>query len=348
VTVPKVILCTLAVIGSQAFYTGLMGTKVTHLIIDECSQAAEGHLISNLVCLPHLQMLSVLGDPSQLPPYGKPLQSVFDLVAGQCDVKFLHQQFRMPNCIAKFVSEEFYQGRLETVSRKDCPNSRSSIKKPLMWVAVSGFPRQASGTKKSLCNIAEAEAIVSYCKEYKARMDEAGLELHHGKLIVLSLYEGQRIMVTKLLKENELEKIPVYNVDSFQGQEADDVLVSLVVGDRGSAFAVDRNRACVLLSRAKRLMYIFGDIESVKAATRRSAHSRVGVDNIWRSLANYCERSRWVACEADLPDMASANVKADAANVKAGVANAKANGANLEADAANVEADADLHDDRQD
>ena len=141
-------------------------------------------------------------------------------------------------------------------------------------------------------------------------MDAAGIELHHGKLIVLSLYEGQRIMVTKLLKENELEKIPVYNVDSFQGQEADDVLISLVVGDRGSSFAVDRNRACVLLSRAKRLMYIFGDIESVKA-TRRS-HNRVGVDNIWRSLANYCEKNHWVANEDDLRDMVSSNVKADA------------------------------------
>lgn len=311
VTAPKVILCTLAVIGSQAFYTGLMGTKVSFMIIDECSQAAEGHLISNLVCLPHLQMLSVLGDPSQLPPYGKPLQSVFDLVSHQCDVKFLHQQYRMPYCISKFVSEEFYQGRLETVTNNE-QTDRRSVAKPLMWITVSGFPRQASGTKKSLCNIAEAEAIVSYCKEYKKKMDEAALELTPGKLIILSLYEGQRIMITKLLKESNLEKVPVYNVDSFQGQEADDVLISLVVGDRGSSFAVDRNRACVLLSRAKRLMYIFGNMDSVKAS-KKGNHAKV--DNIWRSLANYCEKNQWVACEDDLRHMVESIFQKDDAEV---------------------------------
>ncbi|KAI5063519.1 hypothetical protein GOP47_0022066 [Adiantum capillus-veneris] len=300
IAAPKVILCTLAVIGSQAFHTGLMGTKVSFLIIDECSQAAEGHLISNLVCLPHLQMLSVLGDPSQLPPYGKPLQSVFDLVSHQCDVKFLHEQYRMPHCIAKFVSDEFYKGKLKTVTDNEELNSRS-VAKPLIWVKVCGFPQQASGTKKSLCNIVEAEAIVSYCKEYKKHMDEAQLEFNPGKLIILSLYEGQRIMISKLLKQNNLEKVPVYNVDSFQGQEANDVLISLVVGDRGSSFAVDRNRACVLLSRAKRVMYIFGNMDSVKAS-KKSSYTKV--DNIWRRLANYCERNEWVACEDDYKDMA--------------------------------------------
>lgn len=310
VAAPKVILCTLAVIGSQAFHTGLMGSKVSFLIIDECSQAAEGHLISNLVCLPHLQMLSVLGDPSQLPPYGKPLQSVFDLVSHQCDVKFLHQQYRMPPCIATFVSEEFYQGKLKTVTDNQ-ELMRRSVAKPLIWIKVSGFPQQASGTKKSLCNIAEAEAIVSYCREYKKKMDEAELEFNPGKLIILSLYEGQRIMISKLLRQNELEKIPVYNVDSFQGQEASDVLISLVVGDRGSSFAVDRNRACVLLSRAKRIMYIFGNMDSVKAS-KKSSHMKV--DNIWRRLANYCETNEWVACEDDFKDLAESLFQKDDAH----------------------------------
>lgn len=300
IAAPKVVLCTLAVIGSQAFHTGLMGTKVSFLIIDECSQAAEGHLISNLVCLPHLQMLSVLGDPSQLPPYGKPLQSVFDLVSHQCDVKFLHQQYRMPKCIAEFVSEEFYRGKLTTITNNEEMNKRS-VDRALVWINVLGYPQQALGTKKSLCNTAEAEAIASYCKEYKRKMDEAGLEFNPGKLIILSLYEGQRIMISKVLKQNELEKIPVYNVDSFQGQEANDVLISLVVGDRGSSFAVDRNRACVLLSRARRSMYIFGNMDSVKA-TKNSSHLKV--DNIWRRLANYCENNRWVACQDDFKHLA--------------------------------------------
>lgn len=317
VAAPRVILCTLAVIGSQSFYASLMGTKVSFLIIDECSQAAEGHLISNLVCLPHLQMLSVLGDPSQLPPFGKPLQSVFDLVSNKCKVKFLHEQYRMPYCIAKFVSDEFYQGRLQTVMKNKQPKNCSPVAKPLLWIKVDGFARPAAAGKKSLCNPSEAMAIMRFCKEYMARAVEAGLTsedpppedptlptatmptatLPTGRLIVLTLYEGQRIMISKLLKENDLNSIPVYNVDSFQGQEADDVLISLVVGERGSAFAVDRNRACVLLSRAKRLMHIFGNLDSVKAT---KIANTAGVDNIWRSLARYCEKNDWVACEKDL------------------------------------------------
>lgn len=298
--VPKVILCTLAVIGSQSFYTSLMGTKVSFMIIDECSQAAEGHLVSNLICLPHLQMLSVLGDPSQLPPFGKPLQSVFDLVSGKCDVKFLHEQYRMPYCIAKFVSAEFYEGRLQT-SKNFERTEHSMVAKPLLWFNIGGSPRQASGNSKSLCNLSEAQAIVKFCKEYKSRVIEeastSGSEMRAGKLIVLTLYEGQRKLIGNLLKENDLQDIPAYNVDSFQGQEADDVLISLVVGDRGSAFAVDRNRACVLLSRAKRLMYVFGNMDAVKAC--KSANS-ARVDNIWRRLANYCEKRQWITSDDDI------------------------------------------------
>lgn len=152
---PRILLCTLALIGCESFNQCLMGSKVSSMIIDECSQAAEGSLIPTLGCLPHLQMLSVVGDPCQLPPFGlKETRSVFDLLSRSCNVKLLQEQYRMPYRIAQFVSAEFYGGRLHTDERKRWKDSD----KALLWVNVKGRVDTVSGGT-SLCNQAEAEAV---------------------------------------------------------------------------------------------------------------------------------------------------------------------------------------------
>ena len=49
------------------------------------------------------------------------------------------------------------------------------------------------------------------------------------------------------------------------GEEAEDLVISLAVGERMSPFAGDRRRACVLLSRARHFLYVFGNLDAVKA-----------------------------------------------------------------------------------
>ncbi|KAI5071381.1 hypothetical protein GOP47_0013632 [Adiantum capillus-veneris] len=188
---PRIVLCTLSLIGNDSFHASLMGNRVSSMIIDECSQAAEGSLIPALGSLPHLQMLSVVGDPCQLPPYGlRPMRSVFDLLAQSCHVRQLQEQYRMPYRIAQFVSAEFYGGRLRTDPNKRWKDSASA----LVWVNIRGAVDTTAGT--SLSNQEEAEAVVDWCKAWK-KINRAGPS--KGKVVVLTLYEAQRSLISGML-----------------------------------------------------------------------------------------------------------------------------------------------------
>jgi superfamily I DNA and/or RNA helicase len=118
--------------------------------------------------------------------------------------------------------------------------------------------------------------------------------LARGKVVVLTLYEAQRSLISGLLEEQGLgDEIGVYNADSFQGQEADVVLISLVVGARASSFAADRRRACVLLSRAKRELLLFGDLGAIVSSPSNRSH-RSNATTVWAALAEYCRLHGWV------------------------------------------------------
>lgn len=88
-----------------------------------------------------------------------------------------------------------------------------------------------------------------------------------SKITVLTFYHGQRKAIYKKLKQNANLKIHtlfnVVTVDSYQGEENDIVLLSLVRSNKrhNIGFLSVDNRVCVALSRAKRGFYIFGNAE---------------------------------------------------------------------------------------
>lgn len=307
---PRVLICTLTLVGGEAFDRVLLTSQrhaVTMMLVDECSQAAEGSLVPALLSLPDLLHLGALGDPYQLPPYGGgggkqngPPRSVFDLVAGGCAPRLLEEQYRMPPCICAFVSAEFYARRLRSAPARAAQADRA---RPLLWVDVPagggsaggrGGGQPAAGGSTSLVNRAEAEAVASFCHEYAAAARAgAGGGNCNSLVVVLTLYEGQRQLIGDLVRASGLgeAQVQVHNVDSFQGQEADTVLVSLVVADRVSAFAADPRRACVLLSRARRVLRVFGNLKGLLRNPRAE---------VWGRLAAHCQERHWVATLTDL------------------------------------------------
>ncbi|KMU83347.1 helicase required for RNAi-mediated heterochromatin assembly 1 [Coccidioides immitis H538.4] len=86
-------------------------------------------------------------------------------------------------------------------------------------------------------------------------------------ITVLTFYNGQRKKILKALKEVPLlqgQYSKVATVDSYQGEENEIVLLSLVrSGGRNIGFLSIENRVCVALSRAKRGFYIFGNAEAL-------------------------------------------------------------------------------------
>ncbi|KLJ09887.1 hypothetical protein EMPG_14680 [Blastomyces silverae] len=86
-------------------------------------------------------------------------------------------------------------------------------------------------------------------------------------ITVLTFYNGQRKKILKALRDSRLlqgQYIKVSTVDSYQGEENEIVLLSLVRSNENSGnmgFLAVENRVCVALSRAKRGFYIFGNAE---------------------------------------------------------------------------------------
>ena len=85
-----------------------------------------------------------------------------------------------------------------------------------------------------------------------------------GEITVLTFYNGQRKLIMRQLREHRHlrgAKFNVVTVDSYQGEENEVVILSLVRSNvRGNiGFLEVENRICVALSRARRGLYIFGD-----------------------------------------------------------------------------------------
>ncbi|KAI9717555.1 MAG: hypothetical protein M1812_004696 [Candelaria pacifica] len=87
-------------------------------------------------------------------------------------------------------------------------------------------------------------------------------------ITILTFYNGQRKLILKGLRNHpslEGNYFNVVTVDSYQGEENDIVLLSLVRSNaKGNiGFLEIKNRVCVALSRAKRGFYIFGNGEKL-------------------------------------------------------------------------------------
>ncbi|KAL9596270.1 MAG: hypothetical protein Q9219_005900 [cf. Caloplaca sp. 3 TL-2023] len=83
-------------------------------------------------------------------------------------------------------------------------------------------------------------------------------------ITVLTFYNGQRKLILSGLRGHpnlQGENFKVVTVDSYQGEENEVVLLSLVRSNRKNTigFLSVGNRVCVALSRARRGFYIFGD-----------------------------------------------------------------------------------------
>ena len=118
--------------------------------------------------------------------------------------------------------------------------------------------RDSEDIQNSKINHAEAEILVQFF---------AYLVLNGttpGEITVLTFYNGQRKLILRKLRENrhlQGARFNVVTVDSYQGEENEVILLSLVRSNvRGNiGFLEVENRICVALSRSRRGNFIFGD-----------------------------------------------------------------------------------------
>jgi inhibitor of KinA sporulation pathway (predicted exonuclease) len=124
------------------------------------------------------------------------------------------------------------------------------------WVDVDGYQGYESGGSSPV-NQKEARLVARLV----AAIEKRGGGWRTSTCVVLTPFSAQRALIEKLCPHSRLNKgrWDVKTVDSFQGREADIVIISLVRTDGRVGFLKDVRRANVMLSRAKSRMLLVGD-----------------------------------------------------------------------------------------
>ena len=257
-----------------AKYRSLVASAQPRIVmIEEAAESLEGPIVT--ACFPTVQHLILVGDHQQLRPHcnsrelaRKPFFlgiSMFERLVDN-DMKFdrLKVQWRMRPEIRRLL-EPIYHDLEDHPSVKDRDHVPGMGDVDVYFYWHDCNESQDDGT--SLLNTREAEMIVGFT----GYLYFNGVDLK--KITILTFYSGQKNYIARLLRKDvELGKIAgsikVATVDSYQGEENEIVLLSLVRSNKQKriGFLRTHNRVCVAMSRAKKGFYIFGNGQMLTGA----------------------------------------------------------------------------------
>lgn len=257
--------------GLSKYRALVSSLKPKIIMIEEAAEVIEAPV--TVACVESLEHLILVGDHKQLQGHcsvkeleGEPFFlniSLFErLVHNGIDFKTLTRQRRMHPEIRRLLT-------LIYDNLQDHPSVLNRPKIPGMGDVRSFFfchtwP-ESSDSLSSRYNQDEAQMIVGFFLYLVFN----GVPVQH--ITILTFYNGQRKKLLKLLKDHRYlqgQYVKVVTVDSYQGEENEIVLLSLVrSSERGNiGFVSVENRVCVALSRAKSGFYIFGNGATVAIA----------------------------------------------------------------------------------
>ncbi|KAI1419193.1 P-loop containing nucleoside triphosphate hydrolase protein [Xylaria sp. FL1777] len=278
-------------------YRGLLAAlKPRTMLIEEAAETKEASILSALY--PSLQQLILVGDHQQLAPSCNtpfldeaPFHirvSMFErLVKMGMPYTMLNMQRRMHPALREVLSP-FYP------DLQDHPVvCRPDARPPIPGMGQQSFffhHTWSEGTDENMSkfNILEAEMIVRFI-DYLMLNGVKGTEI-----TVLTFYRGQRKKILSEFRKLE-HREPfknVHTVDSYQGEENDIVILSLVRsngpnGPHRAGFLRDSNRGVVSISRARRGFYIFGNMINLLYACVES-------QAMWGQVHNvFCRQNRF-------------------------------------------------------
>lgn len=275
-----VILCTVSSLSSRRLELGRIFElrPMYNLIVDEASQivmASYPHVLARHAKT--LARVAFFGDHLQLAPFGHDsipeIESIFELQHLQQRAIMLNRCYRLPTGLADFISREVYDGKLQHAG------IRQALEDSVRFFDIADG-RENKGDP-SYTNVIEAEAVRDFVEQHLADThgDNAAVTTDFR---VLTPYTGQRDLIERTLKDNLLPwEDRVFTIDSFQGQEADTILISLVrdglpIEGHTAGFLTNQRRTNVLLSRSKRETYIFTRQDFVCGPNAKGRDTLVG------------------------------------------------------------------------
>ncbi|KAF9267868.1 hypothetical protein L218DRAFT_1057752 [Marasmius fiardii PR-910] len=186
------------------------------------------------------------------------------------------KQHRMPPQIGQFISDLVYDSRL-----KSNPEHKITDEVLACRLVDAGGREESSGS--SFKNASEASAILSIARH---------LQESNKLFKIITPYDGQRNFIEQKMKEADMAwEDTCFNVDSFQGNEEDIIIISLV-RSRSIGFLKNLRRTNVMLSRCKEGMLV---VSSRPFLTGIGSDSLVG--DLMRSLEERMGSKAWLTKE---------------------------------------------------
>lgn len=253
-----VITCTL--VGSTSRY--LNHRRFYTVIIDEAAQALEA---ATWIPISKGQKVILAGDPFQLPPTIKSRQAAKEgleetllerCIANHLKVNLLDTQYRMNEQIMNFSNQQFYGGKLkadETVRHHLIDDKAVQF----IDTAGCGFEEKKDKESLSLYNQGEIDLVKKLLEQH--------LAIHQTEFSIgiISPYRQQVERLSESINKayDFLPNVKIDTIDSFQGQERDLIIISLVRSNESSeiGFLKDYRRLNVALTRAKKKLIVIGD-----------------------------------------------------------------------------------------
>lgn len=228
----------------------------------------------------------------------------------------LDTQFRMHPIIAEFISKNFYDGAYKSgVSAKSRHLEIAGFDKPLYFVDTAFASdkyedKNQDETKHS--NKFEAEICAEYISKIIVAIENDDYDMPKKCLKnkdgnydigIITAYSDQiepirKGISDKLSKYYESEQIEailsrftVNTLDSFQGRDNQIVFYSFVRSnkEKNIGFLNELRRINVMMTRAKSLLVMVGDSETLTNSKARAVHSGQRVGEFYHDLIEYCK-----------------------------------------------------------
>jgi len=253
---------------ARLFSDGRHDGRFDYLFIDEAGQVS---LADALAMGTAARNLVLVGDPQQLGlqgshPEGGDSSVLEHLLGGKATISsdrglFLEQTFRLHPGSCGFISEEFYEGRLQ-------PDPVTSTRTTPLGTGLRWIPVEHTGCRQDSAE--EVEAV----RAEIAALTGAGVE--PAAIKVMAPYNAQVDRLRSALPGD----VEVGTVDRFQGQEAQVVFYSMASSSgadvpRGLDFLLSRNRFNVAISRAQCLAYLVCSPRLLEVDCRTIDHMRL-------------------------------------------------------------------------
>lgn len=231
--------------------------------------------------------------------------------------EMLSRQHRMHPTIAELVSRAYYEGKITSGTRRDDGTLEPRVVHPfvepaaivgraIVWLDVDWVNKGGTGERGQQQGSGrytapdEVEAVLRFIMALRAPA-----EAERMRLATLAPYRLQVFELNRALRDLERpwlrpqeekgrkkKRSPASTVDSFQGDQADVVIVSLVRNNQrkdGLGFLRESERMNVLFSRAERLLVLVGSWDFFQhqlQGTSADPHQPLGK---WRIALDYLD-----------------------------------------------------------